>query len=289
MGIQELATSFGGPRLVAGYSDGVVGVWEIESRRRIGAFPSVFGFGGRRLAIDGTGACVVAAAYTRGGIAAYDAGTGRQVWRVRGLGAIDSVRFSSDSKALFCALGKGSLHILDATTGLVLSSQLSGVRSIWEDERGTRQVREVARGRGYELLTVNTRTVARVTNGTGSVFDVAFSVGMVCIADGLVRCMDFETGAEQWRYESPPGWHVLRLAPAHLDGAFLGVEFCYSDVHQPERLVYLSNGPSQATQIAATPRAMDRGFVGRGRYLITTNGAVIDTRSGEAAEPFLFE
>jgi hypothetical protein len=72
--------------------DGRVTVWSVAAQKPIATFGTVSEFGGKRLAIlDGDPPIVVAGAWARHGVCAYEASSGRMLWQRRDLRQVQTL------------------------------------------------------------------------------------------------------------------------------------------------------------------------------------------------------
>ncbi len=94
-----------------------VEVWDVRTRLQMAVFTTVFDFGGSRLALSDERNVLVAAAYTRHGIAGYSPLSGEELWRRRDLKQIQELALSADGSRVFCGRESAPCEVVDVDTG----------------------------------------------------------------------------------------------------------------------------------------------------------------------------
>lgn len=198
MRVHTLAVSQTGERIAGGYSAGMVRVWDLKSRGALAEFPTVFDFGGRRLAINDAGDRVLAAARGRGGLRCYSVPDGAEVWRTSRAHAIQHVSFSSDETRVYCGQDRRPLVVLDANTGNDCAPPLKGVDALWEGPEGRVQVRRMGRRPWFHITDRDGALLARVPSVGRGVLSAAFGNDAVWAAESgdnaTLRCFDLSSG-----------------------------------------------------------------------------------------------
>src|SRR5262245_36893595 len=228
--VREIAVSPGGQFAAAAALGPEVFVWDLAQRRESESFPTVFEFGGRRLAASDNG-FVVAAAYAALGLACYDSKNGRLVWSRKDLKKVQCVSISASSQFVYVGFDERPCKVLWTSSGFT-AFNLRGVRRVFESAYGP-----------IALLDKKIPQVASPPSGkrsfaiercTFAILSAAFSPTTLAISEstGPVRAFELSTGRELWRYEQP-GCHILTIGYSDDQNAFFGVEWSYrrSDDH----------------------------------------------------------
>lgn len=225
--INEMAASWASTRIAAALSERTVQIWDIRSGERIAEFDTVFSFGGRRLAIDASGECCVAAGFARGlfeGLACYQSSSGKVLWHRTDLDEISDVKFSLACSNVWCVTD-GATILLDALTGNTLE-EVGSLNNIYDssysDVRLLDKPKHNYTVRGQEDFTIPRLTFA--------LLDAVISPTSVCISESgdVTRCFKLSSGTERWRYD-PGKWnHILRLWYRAPDDTFYGVQWEYN-------------------------------------------------------------
>src|SRR5689334_2488504 len=127
--IRHLAAASMTERIAAARFEREVAIWDLSTRQRTSAFDTVLDFGGRRLALTPDGSRCIAGAYSRRGIACYNASNGGLVWRRPDLTGVQYISVSPDGKRVFCGFGTGPCVVLDVESGETLE-RWRGVRRV---------------------------------------------------------------------------------------------------------------------------------------------------------------
>ena len=134
--IRELAASRNATKAAAAFFDKTVQIWGLTTRERITEFETVFVFGGRRLALDAAGQKCVTAGWgqgKRGGVACYEADTGKVIWHRQDLRQTQRVWFSSYRGGFWWSPDSGRTRLLDPDNGSDVDS-IAGFHRFYESE-----------------------------------------------------------------------------------------------------------------------------------------------------------
>jgi outer membrane protein assembly factor BamB len=221
--IHNLATSNRSTRVAAAVFEKTVQIWDLKTRERINEFETVFRFGGSRLTLDPTGEKCVAAAWKKGkggGVACYEAATGKVIWHRQDLRHTQRVRFSPDGIAVWCVQESSPTKLLDSANGKTLKS-IVGLKNLFDSVYSPELLLE-KRKRDYILRKDKPVKISRLTF---AILDAAFGPHSLVISEsgGSVRCIATSTGTELWRHSPVNGSHFLKLWYRPNDGNFYGV------------------------------------------------------------------
>jgi outer membrane protein assembly factor BamB len=225
--IRHLAVSPRSTKLAAGFSERMVQIWNLSTRKKIIEFETTLSFGGWRLALDPAGGLCATAAWEggkRGGIACYEAESGRLVWKRPDIERTQRLRFSADGKSLWSVPETGPTRSLDSAKGITLDT-LPALADIcispYSDD-----CLLVRRKRDYQLGKNKRICIPRLKF---AVLDAAFSPDSLTVSEagGPVRCFRLSTGIECWRYVPRVTTHFVKLWFRKADQNFYGVLWEY--------------------------------------------------------------
>jgi hypothetical protein len=238
---------------------------------------TTFDFGGQRLALSDELDGLLAAAYRIHGLAFYSCRTGREVWRRKDIKKIQHITLSRDGFTAYCGRDGSSLVTIDLQTGET-RRKVRAARSVHDSPYdkvqfldGTRpQLLDGAGGRRFYLA----RTAF-------AFLDVTFAPGLLVLSEsgGPVRCIDLSTGQERWRYNPPPGSHVLCLGYREEEPCFLGVEWPFQK-GGAKRLLQLSLNRGVILGTLDLGNPTDCCFALAGRVVVTAEGKILDSATG---------
>jgi outer membrane protein assembly factor BamB len=276
MSIRYLATSLSGSTLAAGEFERKVHVWDLAAANHLASFDTILSAGGTRLAITGDGKVCIAAAYYLEGVAAYST-TGTEVWRRKDLTKAQKIKVSLDDHRVYCSFDEKSCQVLNRDSGKTIKAW-PGVRNVWESPYEAVMLIEK---RTLELQTPDEKKVATLPRETFAVLHVAFAPSLVCVSEstGPLRCLSTKTGKEIWRY-AQQGQHFLKLAFAEGANAFVGVCWPY-ERGGSFRLLRFEPEPGEVSDVADLGPSGNFSFCKRGSRLISSDGSVIDSVTGQ--------
>ncbi|HMF18417.1 MAG TPA: hypothetical protein VKE98_14500, partial [Gemmataceae bacterium] len=279
----QLSTSWAGSTIAAGEFQRVVHIWDLASRKHLGKFETVLGIGkGSYLSIASNGKWCICAAFEDEGVAMYSTAEGNEIWRRKDLGELRSVRIAVDEGRVYCCCD--SCHILNWETGETIET-LPDVRRVWESPYEPLALLEK---KNLVFQTPDEQTIASVERETFAVLSVSFAPGLVCISEsgGPIRCLNSQTGAEIWRY-SLSDEHFLKLGFNDQNRTFVGV--CWEYKRGGKFRLYKFEPESGKTSVVAElPTAATFAFCQRGSRLLSSNGSIIDTDTGQTEEVLTF-
>jgi len=223
--IRCMAASKQSSRFAAAVFERQVQIWDVETRALVNEFETVFAFGGNRLALDPSGKRCIAAGWKAGksgGVACYEANTGKLIWHRQDLRQTQRVRFSPQSDAAWCVPDSGPTRLLDAASGKTLDA-LTGLRDIFDSDYSADLLLE-KRKRDYILRKAKTLQIPRLTF---AILDVAFGPQSLAISEsgGPIRCIDASSGTELWRRSPGKQFHFLQVWYRQADRNFYGVQW----------------------------------------------------------------
>jgi WD40 repeat protein len=276
--IRCMAASKRSSRLATVASEGQVQIWDVETRELLQEFASVFSFGGNRLTLDPLGQRCIAAAWNpgrHGGVACYDANTGKLIWQRQDLRQTQRVRFSPGGEAAWCVPESGPAKLLDAASGKTLDV-LIGLRDLFDSEYSAHLLLE-KRKRDYILREERTVRIPRLTF---AILDVAFGPRSLAISEsgGPVRCIDSSTGVELWRRSLGQHVHFLRLWYRESDSNFYGVQWEFQT--GSFRSLMQLDGNSGEPKVICQLNSWEEVYCAKFDCIITSSGEVRDLSDG---------
>jgi hypothetical protein len=271
--IRELAASTEATRVAAAFSQKTVQIWDLATSELVRQFETVFYFGGERLTLDAAGQRCVAAAWNkgrRGGVACYEADSGKLVWHRQDLRHTQRVRFSPTRNAFWCVPESGRTRLLDPNSGSDVDS-IVGLRNLF-DSGYSRDLLLEKRKRNYILKNGKPREIPRLTF---AILDAAFGPKSLAISEsgGPVRCLSSLTGVELWRFAPEKGSHFLHLWFRKTDRNFYGILRHYQTA-KFRYLVRLDANSGEATEVCSL-ESWEEAYCAKLDCVVTSGGDVI--------------
>lgn len=277
------------PVLVAsGKQPGSLEIWDLNTREKLTGFHTVYD-DCARFAINSNGERVIAANWRKGqkgGVACYETASGQVVWHRTDLGQVQHMQFSSAGNFVWCEVANRPLHCLDTKTGLTLKT-LRAVRDAVDSPYSPHTI--FLREADYAIGTEDENTSVPRLCRSGLV--AAFSPDAVCVCEafnptirpvatvqGIVRCIELNSGTERWRYQ-PPVNHFIPLISYQNDGNF----YCVQSESLPDgwavSLIQLSPDSGICSQVCKLSPPPYFGGFGSG-VLVTPDGEVVSLQTG---------
>ena len=276
------------PIAIAAGDKGLFQVWNLKTVERLSNFQTVFD-GCNRLATSSDGAVAIAANWRKGpkaGVAGYEATSGKVIWHRTDLRQVQEMRFSAQGDGVWCEVESRPVHCLDAKTGSTLKT-LRAVRNAVDSPYSPHMI--LLREGDFAIGTQNESiSVPRLCR---SGLKAAFSPDAVCVCEafnptirpvatvqGIVRCIELNSGNERWRYQ-PPINHFMQLISYQNDGFF----YCVQSESLPEgwtvSLIRLSPDSGLCTEVCRLSPPPYFGGFGSG-VLVTPEGDVVSLQTG---------
>jgi hypothetical protein len=278
--VRHIATSWAGSRVAIAQFERVVQIWDLACREQGAEFDTVLDFGGHRLAITSDGTRVLAGAYNRYGIAAYDGSNGELLWRRPDLKKVQHVRLSADDKRLCCGFDRRSEHILSVETGETLS-QMPGVEDVLNSPHSPVSL-IVLKGKPPTLRDVDGTLRGRIEKTTFAFLDYAFSPDLLITSEsrGPLRCFRVADAAEVWRFQPEADTHALQVAYVEAGDAFCAIMWPF--VKGGDHVLWRFNAADgRRPSTCVLPSSSQYGFCLRGSLILGWDGSVLDTATGE--------
>lgn len=281
--IHELDAPFDGPRIVGACSNGRVAVCDLRTRKCVATFSTIFGSGGRRIAIHPGGHVCAAASYKQGAVAIYNADSGQLLNLKKGMKHAQTVSYSPDG-ALLYGTGDGFSTVALDSESLEEVARYPHLKDVYcspyeeldamgrGGERGSIEIRR----RGGEKISSARRT-------TFGILSIAFAPGRLCVSEsgGPVRCLEVETGREVWRHDPEPNSHFLSLAYSPSLSAYFGIWWNYR-FGSPRLLVRFDPETGDAHEVARSdPGWISPVFCDRSSILVSAEGDIVDLATGK--------
>ncbi len=196
------------------------------------------------------------------------------------------MRFSAKGDVVWSEVDSRPVHCLDSKTGSTLKT-LRGVRDAVDSPYSSHMIllREGDFAIGTQKESVSVPRLCR------SGLNAAFSPDSVCICEafnptirpvatvqGIVRCIELNSGKERWRYQ-PPINHFMQLISYQNDGFF----YCVQSESLPDgwtvSLIRLSPDSGLCTEVCRLSPPPYFGGFGSG-VLVTPEGDVVSLQTG---------
>jgi len=290
--IRHIATSYDGNVIAAGEFIRRVHTWNIETKKKLTDFDTVLEPGGSRLAISRDGRLCAAGAYdggslaenryVGGSVAAYDTSTGEMLWQNKRIKRVQGLKFSTHCpEIIYAVFSDQPMNIIDTRTGSVVE-KIRDTRGIWESPYEGIQMRESSRGDYLFGLSTGKR-IGQLTDRRLGPLDVAFSDIYVVVSYGRgpVSCYSTENCIQVWRHDSEEGHHYVEMRYNEKSHEFIGVDLDYLK-GASSSVVWLDEATGAVKRkltLSGTPWETE--FALKGTVLVTSDGVVMDTGSGE--------
>jgi len=277
MDIRHIAVSANGQRVALGAFEENIEIWDLNTGTPVSAFKTILDFGGQRLAIDKSGSIVVTAAYTRYGIAAYNAENGELLWRRRDLKKAQYLTSSPRTDRIYAGFATGPGCVLDSRTGETLSRH-AGVQ--WFLESSYESLVFLDKRRPIVSSADSLKELFSIKRASFAFLSAAFAPDQIAVSEagGYVRCFELCNGYPVWTFESQAGTHCLDVTYSKDDDAFFGILWNY-EVGGEKELVRFSRDGS-ASVIANIGRPAETTFEQNTATLITSDRKLIDISKG---------
>lgn len=251
------------------------------------SFDTVLDFGGERLALctPGDRLVVVAAAWERHGVCAYDGKTGDRLWQRNDLKRVHRLAAARDGGYVAASLDRRSMQVLDATTGETAAS-VRGADGYWQSRHGALAVTS-----WYQQVTL-LDTDGWIRQGSTpvqgfAILDVGFAPDGLIVSDssgsdagGSVYAFSL-SGKLLWRREQPSGMLCWAVEWDERSDEWIGLRH-HVDRTAPDAIVRWSR-TGEITGPMAVESVVDGEFLPGGRQLVTTT-SVVDAQTGKSLD-----
>lgn len=291
--IRHVAASWAGDRFLTAEFERRVRLWSFADRAMLAEFDTVLDFGGDRLALCGSDVpIVVAGAWARHGVCAYDQ-DGTRIWQRKDLKKVQQLSPALGGALVAACFGDGPMQLLGAETGESVAS-VRGIRGFADapsstfgigddvddvlaiDTSGDWQVRWRAKVGGLGVLAraVGPQAIAVATGGGFGTHDRSMSWVVALSPDG----------DELWRWACQPDVNCLALAWDDTASEWVGILNTVAEKRSSTLARWSPDGELLSTRRLGSFSA--HGFLAGGRYLVTSDGTVRESNTGEVVWDF---
>lgn len=226
---------------------------------------------------------VVAAAFTRHGVALYDTWTGQRLWQNRTIKQVQEVHFTHEGTHVWCITQTGAAQMLDASTGDVafrrrairwMRPSLLDTRAAWFDGKRL----QLGNQDGSRLDPVAVHPENRL-------IDCAFGRASWWISEmrGPLRCFDLVTRDQVAQLESGLGWHWTDIGYCEADDIFFVIKRDYDKPAVTLHRLIAQTG--QAIDVCGLS-SFKHVFCQRGELLLGNQGDLRRVADGELVHEF---
>ena len=120
--IEELYSSENGNFVVGSSNTEEAFIWDINNRELINRFNINYDCGGNRLAIDNEGKYIASAKYSKGGVTLYSVKSGEEIWNLKEISIIKSIRFIGNKDILAITSNDGVIYWVNVNGGDIFGS-----------------------------------------------------------------------------------------------------------------------------------------------------------------------
>ncbi len=214
------------PRVGFCDQDGMVQLWDLETRSLIRILAIIYTVGGSRVAIHPNGSSVVSGAWwdAKDCVRCYDAESGAVLWTRDDLKRVTKVWFSETGRSVYCITDNNKMEEVEASSGKRVSLLTSAAEVVIDEERKMRIAM-----RPSKRYVLSTGQDVHLVGPTKPMLCGVFGDTSLCVSEmgGPTYNYDNVTGQELWRFMPMPKSHVLRLWYRTEDACFYAVNFKY--------------------------------------------------------------
>jgi len=284
--IRELAGAEDSVLVTAAFNKSPIQIWNVDTRIQLGEIDAKFASGAKNLTIHPKGLYIATgrSSATSGTIALYETPGGSLLWERGRLKYPSHLRFSRSGESLYCTINSRTVETIDAKTGSRTRVR-DGVRAFYEGISGTTLLVPTS-GDFYFIGHNATNTQVGIPRLTFALLDVAFNADSIFVAEsgGPVRCMK-NSGNEIWRFDPPPGSHILKLHWSIKDRCCYGILHHYKTGAFRRLLRFQQDGREQCI---CDLNSWDELFVSKQNELLTSNGDIFDLADGRSVGKLAF-
>ncbi len=284
--IRHLAPAWQGDIVAAAEFEHAVSLWNVATGEKVSEFETVMDYGGRRLALSQSKSACLAAAYHIYGLACYNTPAGDLRWERKELKKVQRIVVTPDEEFACCCFATGPCQVVDIATGETAYS-VRGLAYIWFHPQNKYRLYQ---SRSYKLTVVHQDDTKAFSIAPASkLLDAAFNEKYLAItqmgADVLV--FDLSSGERLALHKQPTGQHVLRLSGMPDTDDFFGVQWSYQKAGL-KRLIRFSPNTAEHEVICDIGTASEAEFCYGGRTLLTSDGDVVDCKTGRIERKIQF-
>ncbi len=231
--------------------------------------------GGARIAVTDDGSRFYTAAYHVHGVTAWRTSGPLQIWQRKDLKKTQHLALSSDGTRLFASVEGRGTFLLCAESGTDCG-HWRGIKTVIAGP-GSLYARAGSR---LDLCRLDGALIGEASRKTSGVLSAAFGASVVCFSEVCGPVSFFSTASfeEVWRYDPPPGSHVLRVSFRPHTETFIGIQWEY-ERGGPYRLIEMA--PSRRTVTALRSRASDGALAFfRGAEWLFLGSCTVESLSG---------
>lgn len=281
-----LATALHRDDIVVGADENAhrVHVLGLRPAVRISTFDTIIDSGGTRLALctpDGA-PIVVAGAWERHGVCAYDGLTGERLWQRKDLKRVQRLSPIADERLVSVGLEGRSMHLLDLITGAT-RFKLRAAESLWQ----SRLAPLAAAGYYNEISLYDSTTWGRLwKRGVPghSVGPADFSPDSILVSSRGLTCFDLR-GEIRWQVLPAAMVGYREVAWDGTSNEWVTIEG-HANRLVPDSIVRWSDQGSLRSRMQFLDGLAGAVFLPGGRALVTNSGALIDATTGQRSVAF---
>ncbi len=254
----------------------MVYVYELLVMKQVSAFKTNLDFGGTRLSISNDNKNILAGAYNKYGISAYDINNGLLIWQNKTIKQLQIIKPSvKNSEHIYVSSEKDGTFLLKEKTGEIIS-KLLGVSKIWDDIDGHEVMFHINKGK--IIVSLNSNILGEIRSGTNLVFDICFIGKRFLIAEGnQLHCYNKLNLDQVWSVELSSDEMILNLVYDKENLVVYGVR---TNIKTGKRSLININPETGEISMIREVEANAVQFFNSGRSIITSSGEIIETKTG---------
>jgi len=285
--VESFGASACAPLVAAAGGDGQIYVWDVHSKTRVSTFNTTQDSGGVSVAMSPDGQTCFVGTYYAWGVAAFAIPDARRRWQ-----RVDLKRVYG----IACVNQQSIVTWFDGRAGLTLDTETGESRERHVGLRhfgGSRFDGSTLKFARRFALHSSAGEVHTWAGTSFAVLAVAFSPTTCAISEsaGPLRAFDSITGRALWEYRSRPGAHVTQLDYCPRIGAFVALEYAYSEAAREAgpMMELLHVDASGRVPFRSAVRGWSNAiFCADGELLLNGLGELFDVTTGELTHVFDF-
>lgn len=284
--IRTIAATVNGDRFAVAEFDSKVQVWDL-TKGLVNKFSTDFDFGGNRLSISEDGKYLVVGGYSANTITAFDIDTGQQLWQRKDLKKCGSVKVLNKlDNRVFVNLERQGTHILDINTGETIDN-LKGVEFYYENPYGNIDLLEKSTSCSFADR-IKSKTIKNKPKTTFAILDTAFSIDTIVCAYSTNPLEAISTDNFENIWATRVVGHFLEIEYSKELDKILGVRWEYEN-GSPKFLCYVDINTGRVEKEINLGEPIEVEFLKQGSFLLTSQGKLYSTSTGQQTRQFDFE
>jgi len=261
-----------------------VSLWSLQDKAKLNDINTVLSYGGNRLAILLTSSPVIVAGSWDDGVQAYDGISKNILWTRNDLREVQYVIDISNQKLQRVGViaENNIFYLLNGETGKEIE-KINKIETLFRSPLMPFYLTSYKQK--VSLLNPHFELVWQKPMNSFSLLNAAFSENQIVYSEagGSVYCNDL-SGNQIWFFKPENDWHVIHLVWNPISQSWFAVN---KDCNSPDSLQLFEVKINGDVRLKFDIKAYEVAFFPNGEYLITSNGSIISTCSGNVEWRFV--